>query len=202
MNIMIFLILVPALVLLLRYLFVQNDLTLSRRTENVLLVLSIIAVLFSITAWYITRYNLYFAGYRTTTYIMFSADIIVMLYYLLGTPKSRLRALQVVKSIVVIAMLVHAILITDGFTFAFKKYLVYNDDKYRIEKENGFMVGNRIRLFVNEGIVDRYYKSEELPNNIIIDSACIQKVENDSLCVKLFHSTKGEKNPYPIKIRL
>ncbi len=202
MNILLFFILVPAAVLLLRYLFVQNNLTLSRRTENMLLVVSIAAVLFSVTAGILTRNDLYFAGYRTTTYIMFTADVIVMLYYLLGTPKSRLHALQALKSIVVCAMIIHAILITDGFTFAFRKYLVYNDCQYRIEKVNGFMVGNRIKLFVNEGIFDRCYKLEELPYNIIIDSACVHEMENDSLYVHLFHSTKGEKNPYIIKIKL
>jgi hypothetical protein len=202
MNILLFLILVPAAVLLLRYLFVQNNLTLSRRTENVLLVVSIAAVLFSVTAEIITRYDLYFAGYRTTTYIMFSADVIVMLYYLLGTPKSRLRALQALKSIVVCAMIIHAIFITDGFTFAFRKYLIYNDGQYRIEKAHGLMAGNRIKLFVNEGIFDRYYKSEQLPYNITIDSARIQEVGNDSLYIQVFHSSKGEKNPYIIKIRL
>jgi len=201
MNILLFLILVPAAFLLLRYLIVQNNLTLSRRTENVLLIVSIAAVLFSVTAGIITRYDLYFAGYRTTTYIMFAADVIVMLYYLLGTPKSRLRALQVIKSIVVIVMLFHAILITNGFTFAFKRYLVYNEGKYRIQKENGFMATNKLLIFVNEGIFDRLYE-EKPPYYVFADSARIQEVGNDSLYIQVFHSTKGEKNPYIIKIRL
>lgn len=200
MNPILFLVLPPAVILFLRYLFVENNLYLSRKTEKVLLVLSIFCLALSISAEAITRHNLYFAGYRTTSYIMFVTSVVALVYYLLGTPNSKLKGLQTLKVIIVSILMINALFVTDGFKFSYKKYLLYNEGKYRIEKINGFMAPNACNLFINEGIFDRKYYID-LPYYISADSALVVENINDSISILIYHHSLEADNPFEIKMK-
>lgn len=201
MYLILFLFIPIFLILLLRYLFVRNQLTVSAKAERVLLVSGAVTFLLMIVSYQMAKYDLYFAGYRTTTYIMFSASFFVLLYYLLGgVPSPKLQGLQFIKFALSLVLLINAFFVTDEFTFRFSKNLIYSDGKYRIQKVDGFMSGIQYELWVNEGFFDRAYRLE-FRKWTIVDSVDINEIGSDSVIINIYHHDT-DYLPSPDKIRI
>jgi hypothetical protein len=212
-------IILPSLILGSRY-FVNSGRRISSSFSKVILYILIFATGLYLSTFLLSEYDIYWSGYRSTSFIFIALSIILVVFYL-TYPINKLTLIFSL-TIYVSTFLLSGISIFLAWEIydEYYKQLFYKDKKYRLEEtERGFMrIPKLPKLFVKNGIFEKRYLIDTIydsPKNSYVAQYYIPKekiikvevleIKGDTVLITFLHTAdtnEVRKNPLQFKIKL
>ena len=219
MTLVLIFILIPLLILGLRYL-IKFDRKKNLKLNFMLLFLLLIMVGLYISTFILSNYNIYWSGYRSTSFIFIGLTLALILFYLFY-PIEKLNILMTLTLYLLIFLSSGvSIFLSWEIKDDYDKQLFYLDTKYRLEEtDRGMMrLAKLPKLFVKKGIFEKRYLLDTVYDNPNFSYAAeyyipkdkvtkieINEVENKTVSVIIFHTSdtnRIRKNPLEFRIKL
>jgi hypothetical protein len=190
-----------------RFLFKNAGIYLPAALFRILLGIQFCLLLLSVSTFVLAEYNIYWRGYRSTSFIIIATAITGLLCFWLYKGKSFGPFIFIVFVETFIAAIV--VFDMDG---SYTESLYYNDNKFRLENTDRFIMAHPCLpdLFVKEGLFEKQYKLNRIYPPYILSISQIKKVyitEVDERKVRITftHSAdtiNGFKNPLIVDVDL
>lgn len=202
MEIVLALFIIPVLCfMLIRYWLNKTEYKVSKVIRFVIFLVFIIFFLFFLSFFILARYNLYYWGYRSHSWIFVAMTFWGMLYFLLRPKIQLLSAWEYLPlMITTIAIGITSILIY-AVLWDYKKDLIHKDNQYRIEWNGWFITRCGLpSLFVKDGIFERQmlYTKNYCLSKSGIDSVKMLEITSDTVTVIFYHHSDWKDIPKPI----
>ena len=160
-----FIIIISSLPIILRH-FIINKININERLNNVFMWFTIIFSIILIITIIMSNYNIYWRGYKSTTYLLITTNIVGIIYYITDKKILRKSSNKILLSLFLfLGIAISTLICLESFNnYKSKKY--YNNKKYRIENTfNGIISMYRLpNLFVKNGIIEKRYNLKYTEN--------------------------------------
>ena len=173
-----------------------------------------------ISTFILSNYNLYWSGYRSTSFIFIGLTLTLILFYWLYPIEKLNILLNLSLYLFIFISSGIAIFLSWEIKDEYDKQLFYLDSKYRLEEtEIGLMrVPKLPKLFVKNGLIEKKYLLDTIYDNpnysyptqyyiprekIILIK--IKEIGNKTISVIIFHNSdtnRVRKNPLEFRIKL
>jgi hypothetical protein len=183
----------PVFFLLLRFVLIKSKVQVSPAFNKVLFALFLLAIGLFISAIILARYNIYFKGYRSTSFIFLAMSVSGGLFYSFCHRHGNIVVGKILSLATAICLSLSGPLAYE-LAYDYAPQLVYNDARYRLEETHRGVNEpcGLPKLFIKSGIFEKRYDLEETGYGCIsgkeIKSVSIADQPRDSVTVTIYHT--------------
>ena len=220
MQLLLFFLIIPCLIILLRRIFVKYKIYFSSKLSKIFFFIYILFIVLYLSTFILSKYDLYWKGYRSTSFIFILLTFFTIIFYWFHTPNKFSTIISGSAALLTFILSGASLFLCYEIEGDYYSDLYYNDSKYRLENTERAIMALPLlpKLFVKGGLFERCYTIDNTYDDSIrsyvneryISKEKIRKIEvkqiSENVVSIIFYHTADtnsvRKNPLIFKVAL